>query len=248
MSTPAYCFVFVAALSLARDFGLGRFLPTPLPLVCSSSVDGPAAACSPDVDVGRGTDADAMFAVGIDCATSSIESTADVTDGVIDGVTAKETDNGIKSTGLRTRRTRGLTAWYPSNTSSSEGSRGSLAMAATSEGAFDVDDSGMLVGSFAVAIAGIGWSAVASVVVWLGELTGVVDVSTAAAVEAFGLASSDVVPGDPGGARGDEVGSENPVGSNRKARLNTGGVGGVAGLTERGGGGEFAEDVADGGL
>ena len=91
-------------------------------------------------------------------------------------------------------------------------------------------------------------SAVVSVVVWSGELTGVVDVSTADAVELFGLAASDVVPGDPGGARGDEVGSESPVGSNRKARLNTGGVGGATGLTERDGNGEFAEDVADGGL
>ena len=121
-------------------------------------------------------------------------------------------------------------------------------MAATSEGTFDVEDAGMLVGLFTTWIGGVGWSAVASVVVWSGELTGVVLVSTVAVVEAFGLASSDVVPGDPGGARGGEVGSENPVGSNREARLNTGGVGGAPGLTERDDSGEFAEDVAAGGL
>ena len=94
-------------------------------------------------------DVGAMFADDIGCATSSIESTADVI-WLSDGVTAKETDNGIKFTGLHTRRTSGFTAWYPLNTSFlSEGSRGSLAAAATSEGAFDVDDSGMFVGSFA---------------------------------------------------------------------------------------------------
>ena len=165
-------------------------------------------------------DVDGMFADDIDRTASSVESTADAIR-LSDGVTAKETDNGINSTGLRTLRTRGLTAWYPSNTSSSsESSGGSHAAAATSEGAFDVEDPRTLVGSFAVEIEGIGWSAVASVVVWLGELTGVVSVSTAAVVEAFGLASSDE-PGDLGRARGDTVGSENPVGSNRKARLNT---------------------------